>query len=197
VRRGGAGDATLDVVGTQAVTLFFALLTVVAALGTGLIGLAAATGRTATARRLAGPSALALAGLVALTATLGSLYYSEVAGFAPCQLCWYQRIAMYPLPVVLGIAAWRKDFDVRHYVVPLAAIGAVVAGYHYQLEWFPGQRAVACAADVPCDVAWFRSFGFISLPLMALVAFVCIVALVAIAAPPRPSRADDVDRSAP
>ena len=65
----------------------------------------------------------------------GSLYYSEVAHYTPCALCWYQRIAMYPLVLLLGIAAFRRDIGIRLYAIPLAAIGAVISAYHYLLEW--------------------------------------------------------------
>jgi disulfide bond formation protein DsbB len=171
-------------------TNFFALLTLAA--GAGALGVAvlAAAGRTALLREHVGPRALWLAFLVASVTTLGSLYYSEVAGFPPCELCWYQRIAAYPLPVILGVAAWRGDAGVRRYVWPVLAIGALIAGYHYQLEWFPRQSLVACSADVPCSVPWFRAFGFVSLPFMALSSFAAVAALLAVAVPPD-ARADD------
>ena len=128
-----------------------------------------------------GPSALWLAFLVALTATLGSLYLSEVAHFVPCKLCWYQRIAMYPLVPILAIAAWKRDVSVVRYVVPLAVIGAAISIYHYQLERFPGQASVSCSADAPCTVVWIWKFHFVSIPLMALSGFALIVALVLVA----------------
>ncbi len=129
-----------------------------------------------------GPVALPLAALIGLTAMLGSLYYSEVKHYAPCALCWYQRIAMYPLPVIVGLAAWKGDTQVRRYVIPLAAIGAVISIYHYQLEWFPDQTSVACSATgVPCNAPYFREFGFISLAYMALSGFLAVAWLTWIA----------------
>ena len=83
------------------------------------------------------PNALGMAFVVAMLATIGSLYFSEVAHFDPCRLCWYQRIAMYPLVVVLGIAAVRRDADVGLYVRALAGIGALISAYHLALEWIP------------------------------------------------------------
>lgn len=118
---------------------------------------------------------------VALTATLGSLYHPEVARFTPCELCWYQRIAMYPLPVLLAVAWRRGDALVRRYVVPVAAIGAGLALYHYQLERFPDQGGFSCTADVPCTLVWVWMFRFISIPFMALSAFALIAWLVWIA----------------
>ena len=75
----------------------------------------------------------------------GSLYFSEVAHFVPCRLCWYQRIAMYPLVLLLGIATLRRDVGIRLYAIPLAAIGAAVSIYHVQLERFPDQAHVLLA----------------------------------------------------
>lgn len=125
-----------------------------------------------------GDIALPLAAIVGLTAMLGSLYYSEVQNLIPCTLCWYQRIAMYPLPLILAIAAWRHDRDIWHYVLPIAVIGAAIAGYHYQLEWFPDQGSGACSVVTPCNVIPFaRKFGFITLAYMAMSGFLLIAAL--------------------
>jgi disulfide bond formation protein DsbB len=110
--------------------------------------------------------ALRLAWLVATVGTLGSLWMSEVEKFLPCQLCWYQRIALYPLAVILLVALIRNDRQVWRYVVPLALIGAAVSGYHVQLELFPDQ-ATTCSATVPCTTIWFKELGYITIPVMA------------------------------
>jgi disulfide bond formation protein DsbB len=173
----------------QSMTTLFALLTLlagIAVLAFGALALAARVSEgAATVRDGAWDSvaemALPLAFLVALTATLGSLYLSEVAHLIPCKLCWYQRIAMYPLPVILLVAWLRRDRAVWHYVLPIALIGAAIALYHYQYEWFPGQGSLVCSLETPCNVALFRKFGFVSIPLMALTGFVSISALVWIA----------------
>lgn len=128
--------------------------------------------------RVIQPRANLAAWLVAVLATAGSLYFSEVAGFAPCTLCWYQRIAMYPLVVILGLAAWRRDAGAWIYVAALAAIGAVIAAYHVVLEWFPGLSSGACDPDNPCTLVWFRAFGVFSLPTLALTAFLLILTLI-------------------
>lgn len=127
-----------------------------------------------------GPNAYAAAWFVALLATTGSLYFSEVAGFEPCRLCWYQRIAMYPLVILLGIAAARRERAGAVYTIGLAVIGALVSTYHVALEWFPSLDSGACSATTPCTLVWFRVFGFISLPTLALVAFLLILALMVI-----------------
>ena len=129
------------------------------------------------------PMALWLAFSIAAVATLGSLYYSEVENFTPCLLCWYQRIAMYPLAVILGIAAVRGDYGIKHYAIPIAAIGAAIATYHYQLEVFPDQGSGVCDVAVPCTVRWFEVFGFVSLAFMALTGFLAIIALLSISRP--------------
>jgi disulfide bond formation protein DsbB len=123
-------------------------------------------------------ASLALAAIVGLVATLGSLYLSEIAHIPPCQLCWYQRIAMYPLPVILGIAAWRRDFGIRPYAIALAAIGSAISIYHYQLERFPDQSSLSCSVDVPCTTVWIWRFHYISIPFMALSGFALIVTLL-------------------
>ena len=125
--------------------------------------------------------ALPLAGVIAIVAMAGSLYESEVAHFVPCRLCWYQRIVMYPLAVILPIAAVRRDRRVRTYVLPLALIGAALAAYHYQLEWFPQQGSPACTVDAPCTTVWVRELGFVSIPFMALCGFAAIAWLTWIA----------------
>lgn len=179
---------------TPAVTLFLALLTVGAQLAVAVAVVLALTGRRwpAAARLrhgLAGvvaPQALQLAFLVALVATLGSLYLSEVAHFTPCVLCWYQRAAMYPLAVVLGLAAWRRDLAVRPYGLALAAVGLPISVYHYLLERFPALEAGTCDPDNPCTLLWVWRFHYISIPLMAASAFalVAVLLLVASAAGP-------------
>jgi len=135
------------------------------------------------------PNALGLAWVVALLATAGSLYFSEVAHFEPCLLCWYQRIAMYPLVVILGVGALRRERAAAVYAGVLAAIGLVVAAYHVALEWFPALSTGACDPSNPCTLIWFRVFGFISLPTLALVAFGLILTILTL----RP-RATTIDR---
>ena len=167
-------------------SLFFALLTVAANVFVLVAVVLAVSARfsegAASALRwlrdMVDGASLALAAVVALVATLGSLYLSEVANFPPCQLCWYQLIAMYPLPVILGIAAWRRDFGIRPYAIALAAIGGAISIYHYQLERFPSQSSLSCSVDVPCTTVWIWRFHYVSIPFMALSAFALIVTLL-------------------
>ena len=96
----------------------------------------------------------------------------------PCRLCWFQRIAMYPLAVILLVAAIRRDRGVRWYAGPLAAIGAVVSTYHYLVEWHPVLEGGACGVGPSCSGIWFRELGFVTLAFMALCGFVAILVLV-------------------
>jgi disulfide bond formation protein DsbB len=113
--------------------------------------------------------------LVALFATIGSLYFSEVRSFVPCALCWWQRIFMYPLVGVLGIATFRQDTAVWRYALPLSLVGLGTASYHYLLQKVPGIAPPAsCAAGVPCNMQYIDWFGFVTIPFLAGVAFLLI-----------------------
>ncbi len=120
--------------------------------------------------------ALPLATAIAATATGGSLLLSEVAGYLPCALCWYQRIAMYPLVLVVGIAAVRGDRQVWRTAVPLAAIGGAISIWHILIEQNPGWGG-PCDDTAPCTIIWVEELGFLTLPTMALIAFAAISVL--------------------
>lgn len=128
--------------------------------------------------RQIGASSRWLAFAVAATATAGSLYFSEVQNFIPCKLCWYQRIAMFSLALVLLIGALRRDRDVRWYAVPLAGVGLAVSVYHYLVEWFPGIETGSCDLSAPCSSPYFREFGFVTLSFMAGAGFLTVLALL-------------------
>jgi len=176
---------------TETVELFYAILALLAAGATATllvirllaIGSSSARSRYRAVALSIGPNAIALAFWVALLATLGSLYFSEVAHFEPCRLCWYQRIAMYPLVLLLGIAAVRRDDGIRLYGRVLAAIGAVISAYHVALEWIPALDTGACGLGPSCSIIWFRALGFISLPILALIAFVTTFTLLSVRTP--------------
>ena len=171
---------------TDTVTLFLALLSIVAEVtvaATVTLHVAARISPTAARWKSAfadeiGPQALVLAFLVAAISMSGSLYFSEGAHFTPCKLCWYQRIAMYPLVPVLGLAAWRRDDGIRPYAATLAALGAVVSAYHVLLERVPSLDSGACDVANPCTIIWVRRFGYLTIPTMALSAFALVVSLV-------------------
>lgn len=164
---------------TDTVQVFSALLAVLAAVGAVVIFASLLMGASGDAL-LAGVREIAhwLAFVVAGTAMAGSLYFSEVADYVPCKLCWYQRIAMYSLAVILLVAAAKRDHGVTTYALPLAVIGAGISTYHYLLEWFPSIETDVCSIDVPCTTIWFREFGFATLSFMALSGFLLIIALM-------------------
>ncbi|MCU0261834.1 MAG: disulfide bond formation protein B [Ilumatobacteraceae bacterium] len=129
------------------------------------------------------PLAPWIAALVAVVATLGSLYFSEVANYVPCRYCWYQRIAMYPLAVILPIAAVRRDRGARWYTTPIAAIGLLIALYHYLLERGVLDEGEACSFTGPaCADIWFEELGFVTLAFMALAGFASILVLTLVPA---------------
>lgn len=122
---------------------------------------------------------LYLSWAVSLFAMLGSLYFSEIRGFIPCNLCWYQRIAMYPLVVILGIAALRKDYKQSKYVVIIASIGWILSTLHYLMQktnLFQNVESAACGI-VPCTGIYINLLGFITIPFLAWVAFTLIIIL--------------------
>lgn len=105
----------------------------------------------------------------------GSLWFSEHVGYAPCKLCWYQRIAMFSLAVLSLVAAVRRDRGFTVYAVVAASVGLVVSTYHYLVEWFPRLESGVCSVDVPCNAVWFREFGFVTLAFMAGCAFIATI----------------------
>lgn len=134
--------------------------------------------------------------LAAWLAACGSLFFSEVIGWLPCELCWFQRIFMYPLAFIVAIGILRRDRGMYLYVLPLSLIGGAISMYHYLLiktSLFP---APPCKSGVSCTVDYLDWFGFINIPFMALTAFSIItVMMIIMALVPRPADAlaeDDV-----
>ena len=113
--------------------------------------------------------------VLALVASTSSLYLSEVIGLIPCSLCWYQRIAIYPQVVVLGVAAWRRDREVWRTSVPLALIGIAFSVWHIVIEQVPS-LAGPCDPSNPCTILWVEEFGFLTIPTIALVTGAALIA---------------------
>lgn len=122
-------------------------------------------------------TALPLATMIATVATAGSLAMSEIAGYVPCVLCWYQRIAMYPLVVILAVAWLRRDTQVWRTAVPIAAIGAAISAWHIAIEQRPSLAGDVCDPAAPCALKWVEEFGFLTLPTMALIGFLAVIVL--------------------
>lgn len=120
--------------------------------------------------------------LVAWVAMLGSLYFSEVKGYIPCDLCWYQRILMYPLTVILTVGLVTRDRNLPKIVLPLSTLGMFVSLYHYLLEKTDlFSHATVCRAGVSCTTLWINWLGFITIPLLALTAFIIITIMSVVA----------------
>ena len=115
--------------------------------------------------------------MITTGAMVGSLYFSEKVGFAPCKLCWYQRIAMFSIAIISFVAALRNDKNIARYTIVLAPLGLIVSTYHYLLEWFPTLETNVCSLDVPCTAVWFRELGFVTLCFMAGCAFITVIAV--------------------
>src|SRR5580765_1106529 len=123
--------------------------------------------------------------VVAAGSMLGSLYFSETAGYIPCRLCWFQLIAMYPIALIALIALIRRDRGARWYIVPMATIGALISTWHYLIEWHPEWEGGSCGLFGPaCSDVWFRTFGFSTLAFMALTGFVSIIVFNTVTFPP-------------
>lgn len=119
--------------------------------------------------------------LISLLAVLGSLYFSNVRGFPPCILCWYQRIFMYPLALLLPVAILRRDERIHQYVLSLTFVGLLIAIYHNLLYYhILPESAAPCTAGISCTTKFVEYFGFVTIPLMSLGGFVAVTALMLI-----------------
>jgi disulfide bond formation protein DsbB len=120
-----------------------------------------------------------LAWIVAFVATLGSLFFSEIMKLPPCVLCWYQRIAMYPLVPILGLAWAREDAAIRVYALPLAVAGLAVAAYHNLLYYKILPESISpCVQGISCTTRQIEWLGFITIPLLSLVAFTIVTTIL-------------------
>lgn len=116
-----------------------------------------------------------------LIAMVGSLYFSDVMKLPPCVLCWYQRICMYPLVIILGVGFLGKRLDALIYALPLAAIGWFISSYHNLLYYnIIPESAAPCVSGVSCTTKYFEWFGIITIPLLAWLAFTIIIVLLSI-----------------
>lgn len=117
--------------------------------------------------------------IIVVGAFVGSIFYSEIAGFPPCSLCWYQRIFIYPQIILLvGALIWR-DRSIARYLLPLSIIGGIIALYNSYLQ-YGGSPLIPCAANVAaisCAQRFVFEFGYLTLPLMSLTAFILLILL--------------------
>ncbi len=114
--------------------------------------------------------------IAALLATLGSLFFGEVMKLPPCSLCWYQRICLFPLPVVIGVGIALRDRNLFLYATPLVSVGLGLALYHNLIYYGVVSEALSpCTEGVPCSARQIEWLGFITIPLMALLGFLGIL----------------------
>jgi disulfide bond formation protein DsbB len=119
--------------------------------------------------------------LLVTGATLGSFFFSEVMDLPPCSLCWYQRIFMFPLPIVVFMGLFPFDPKVIRYALPLAVGGWLVAGYHMLLHVGIIPESISpCSRGVSCKTDYLNLLGFVSIPLLSLVAFSAVIALLVV-----------------
>jgi len=122
---------------------------------------------------------LALNFLLSLSGFLGSLYFSEIVKYPPCTLCWYQRICLYPLLVIFGVALWTEDRTYAKYAWPLALIGGAIAAYHNLLYYGIIAAALApCTKELSCSARQLELFGFVTIPLLSFLSFVSTLVLL-------------------
>jgi disulfide bond formation protein DsbB len=152
-----------------------------------LVGLLAAAGLPGPLRwlrRAIEGYELWLAFLVAAIGTGGSLFFSEIAGFVPCELCWYQRICMYPLSIVTLLAALADERRIARYLLPLPVVGVGVSVYHLLVENGVVKQSQICLLSAPggCATKWIEEFGYVTIPTLALTGFALAFALLLLSA---------------
>ena len=120
-----------------------------------------------------------LAWIISVVATVGSLVFSEILKFPPCYLCWYQRIILYPLVLIIAVGILRKDKNLPYYVLPLSITGMAVASYHNLLYYSIIPENIApCTLGISCISKFIEWFGFVSIPLLSLLSFAVITLIM-------------------
>ena len=120
--------------------------------------------------------------VVAAIATGGSLFLSQIANYPPCEMCWFQRICMYPLSILLLLMAYRSDYRAARYLFPLPLVGACASIYHIAIEnrWVTEPQACT-ASGPPCDTKWINYFGYMTIPTLALTGFLLLIGFLVLA----------------
>ena len=176
---------------TQDIVIILSVLGVVGqvlvALGivVGVLALAGVRGPLDAIRNLLWGYELWGAFVVAAVATGGSLFYSQVAHFVPCEFCWFQRVLMYPLSILTLLIAIRGDNRAARYLIPLPIVGAGTSIYHMLIEQHVVEEPHACSVKVPggCGLNWIanHSFGYLTIPTLALTAFLLLIGFLVLA----------------
>lgn len=156
---------------TEFITLLFSIGIIFSQifLAVTLLALLFKKGRRVVFKVFTPSRSLALGLLVSFTALAGSLYYSEIVGFAVCKLCWFQRIFLYPQVFLFAVALWRRDFSVWFYSLPLAAAGVAFAVFHIVVQATAG--GVSCGAEISCAKVYLSAIDHITFPVMGATLF--------------------------
>jgi len=154
----------------------------------GLLALCGVRGPLEWVRRMLWGYELWAAFVVAAIETAGSLFYSQIANFQPCELCWFQRICMYPLSILTLLMAWKNDNRAARYLLPLPIVGACVSIYHMLIQYGAISEPPACFIGAPggCGTNWIAShpdasFGYLSIPTLALTGFLLLIGFLVLA----------------
>ena len=131
-----------------------------------------------SAKFLSEKNALWAVFFISLLATSGSLFYSQIAGFPPCELCWFQRIFMYPQVVILGVALLKKESQILDYSLALASVGTLISLYHNYIIYAAVESNTCLLSAISCTTKVVLGLGYVTIPLMALTAFVAILAIL-------------------
>jgi disulfide bond formation protein DsbB len=148
--------------------------------GAGIAALLGVRGPLEAVRRVIWGYELWLAFLIAALATGGSLFYSEIAGFVPCELCWYQRICMYPLTILTLGPALANDYRIARYLLPLPVVGACLSVYQILIQEGVIEQTQACSVSAPggCATKWTDELGYLTIPVLTLTAFALVFAFL-------------------
>jgi disulfide bond formation protein DsbB len=170
----------------QEVVSFLSVLTVIGQILAVALAAGVITGMLPGIRAFVSRHILVLLLIAPLLGLLGSLYFSEIAGWTPCRLCWFQRIFLYPQVFILLLAMYRRDKNIIPYILLLSAIGIMISGWHYgEQVWaatHPLETLEPCDdTGVSCASTPFFHFGYITIPMMALTAFLLNIVGSAIA----------------
>jgi disulfide bond formation protein DsbB len=148
----------------------------------GLLALVGLRGPLDGVRNLLWGYELWAAFVVAAIATGGSLFFSQIAGFIPCEMCWFQRICMYPLSILTLFLAWHRDNRAARYLLPFPVIGAGVSIYHILIENHWVSTPSACQlGGAGCATKWINEFGYMTIPTLALTAFLLLIGFLVLA----------------
>jgi disulfide bond formation protein DsbB len=152
-------------------------------LGVLLLRLAGVAGPWRFVRESLAGNELWIAFAVALVGTAGSLYFSEVAHFVPCKLCWFQRVSMYPL-VLLALPALWNDRRAARYLLPLPVVGLGIAAWHVLVERGLVSETQSCTISAPggCATRWIEEFGYVTIPTLAATGFALIAFVLTLSA---------------